>query len=69
MLTFWRFFWLLWFIMLVVGDPIAAWMSHRAKLGDEYTDTHMLVTHIGYGVRVGILAWLVYHFLVEHITS
>jgi hypothetical protein len=69
MKTFWTFFWVLWLAMLVIGDPIALWFGDRSHLGDGYTDTHLLVTHIGMGLRVAIIAWLVYHFLVAHRTA
>jgi hypothetical protein len=61
---FWSLFWITWFVMLVVGDPLAI-----ATRGERDSDTHFLVTHIGYGLRVAVLAWLAYHFLVAHIKS
>lgn len=70
MRTFWTAFWWVWLAMLVIGDPIASWLGeHRYHEGDDLTDTHLLVTHINYGLRVAILAWLVYHFLFQHVRS
>lgn len=67
MRLFWTFFWWIWLAMLAIGDPIASWLGeHKYKVGDDFTDTHLLVTHINYGLRVAVLAWLAYHFLVQH---
>lgn len=66
MKNFWTYFWVIWLVMLVVGDPIAMWLGNRGHVGDDYTDTHLLVTHISMGLRVAVLAWLAYHFLVQH---
>lgn len=63
---FWEIFWSIWFLMLVVGDPIASYLGQHDGQGDGYTDTHLLVTHINYGLRVAVIAWLAYHFLVQH---
>lgn len=69
MRNFWTIFWSIWFLMLVVGDPIASWLGQHSGKGDGYTDTHLLVTHINYGLRVAVIAWLSYHFLVQHVSS
>lgn len=69
MIRFWQFFWVLWFLMLVIGDPIASYLGQHSNKGDEYTDTHLLVAHISMNLRVAILAWLVYHFLWLHVKS
>lgn len=61
MSTFAAAYWIVWFLMLVVGDPIFIWLG-----GETDSDTHFLVTHINYGLRIAILAWLAYHFLVAH---
>ncbi len=66
---FWDIWWSIWFLMLVVGDPIANWLGNHYKVGDGYTDTHFLVTHINYGLRIAVLAWLAYHFLIAHKVS
>ena len=62
MQIFWDTFWIIWFAMLVIGDPIANFVY-----GEQYSDTHFLVTHISVGLRAGILGWITYHFLVAHI--
>ena len=69
MKIFWTYFWVIWFAMLVIGDPIATWLSRKDHVGDTYTDTHLLVTHISVGLRIAVLAWLAYHFLVAHKVS
>jgi hypothetical protein len=55
-------FWGTWLAMLVVGDPIL-----NFAYGEQYSDTHFLVTHISVGLRAGILGWVTYHFLVTHV--
>ena len=55
-------YWSLWLAMLVVGDPL--W-EHFG--GETATDTHYLSEYIPIGLRAGILGWLVYHFLVQHV--
>lgn len=67
--AFFTYFWWLWFAMLLVGDPIASWLGNRDHVGDDYTDTHLIVTHLSYGLRIAVLAWLAYHFLVAHRAS
>lgn len=54
-------FWSVWFAMLVIGDPLFIHFG-----GEQASDTHFLVTHINYGLRVAVLAWLAYHFLIAH---
>jgi hypothetical protein len=66
MRLFWSFYWWLWFGLLVVGDPIANWLGDRAHVGGEYTDTHLIVSHLNTGLRCAVLAWLCYHFLVAN---
>lgn len=60
--VFWDVFWLVWLLMLVVGDPIASWV-----FGEKATDTHFLATHISVSLRVPIIAWVAYHFIVVHV--
>lgn len=57
-------YWSIWLAMLVIGDPV--W----EKIGGEkLTDTHFLSAHIPVGIRAGILGWLAYHFLVQHVSG
>ena len=57
-------YWAVWVAMLVIGDPLFEW------LGNEHlTDTHFLSTYIPVGIRAGILGWLAYHFLIQHING
>ncbi len=58
--------WLFWIGYLVIVDPVAVWFGRRDHVGDEYTDTHFIATHIPMSARVCIIAWLAYHFLVVH---
>lgn len=67
--AFYTYFWVVWFAMLVIGDPIATWLGHRDHVGDAYTDTHFISTHISLGVRAAIVGWLIYHFFVQHKTG
>ena len=64
MALFWEIFWAIWLAMLVVGDPIANWV-----FGEKDTDTHFLVTHISVSLRVPIIAWVAWHFIVVHVRS
>ena len=57
-------FWIIWLVMLLIGDPL--WIHFG---GEKASDTHFLVTHIGMGLRIAILAWLAYHFIVAHRTT
>lgn len=66
MLRFWQLFWWAWFAMLLIGDPIASWMGQHSGKGDDYTDTHLIVTHLNAGLRCAVLGWLIYHFLIQH---
>lgn len=61
--------WVVWLAYIVIVDPIAVWFGRRDHVGDEYTDTHFLAIHIPMGLRVAILAWLAYHFLIAHRTG
>lgn len=54
-------FWVIWVVMLIVGDPIFNW-----GFGEKYSLTHFLVTRVTTGLRVPIIAWVAYHFLVAH---
>jgi hypothetical protein len=58
---FWECFWWTWILMLIVGDPIANWV-----FGEQASDTHFLVTHVSVSLRVPIIAWVAWHFLVAH---
>jgi len=69
MRLFWTSFWWLWFAMLLIGDPIASWLGQHRKVGDEFTDTHLIVTHLNLSLRCAVLGWLIYHFLFAHVRS
>ena len=55
-------YWSIWMAMLVVGDPLWEWTS-----GEQATDTHFLALYIPPALRAGILGWLIYHFMVQHL--
>lgn len=55
-------YWAIWLAMLVIGDPLFMWIG-----GEKLTDTHFLAAYIPVAIRAGILGWLVYHFLVQHV--
>lgn len=59
--VFWDVWWAVWVAMLLIGDPIANWV-----FGEQATDTHFLVTKVSESLRVPIIAWVAYHFLVAH---
>jgi hypothetical protein len=61
---FWEVFWAVWLAMLVIGDPIANFV-----FGEKTSDTHFLVTHISVSLRVPIIAWIAWHFLVVHVKA
>jgi hypothetical protein len=57
-------FWSAWLAMLVIGDPLLMWIG-----GEKLSDTHFLASHIPVGIRAGILGWLIWHFLREHVSG
>ena len=61
---FWEIYWAFWLAMLIIGDPIANWV-----FGEQYTDTHFLVTKISVSIRVPIIAWVAWHFIKVHQNS
>ena len=69
MRTFFTYFWWVWFAMLVIGDPIASWLGNREHMGDRFTATHLIVTHLSMGLRLAVLTWLFYHFVFAHRVS
>lgn len=62
--VFFEVFWAIWLAMLVVGDPIANFV-----FGEKTSTTHFLATHISVSLRVPIIAWIAWHFLVVHVRS
>lgn len=56
--------WAVWIAWLLVGDSIANFV-----FGERTTLTHFLVTHISVSLRVPIIAWVAWHFLVVHVKS
>jgi hypothetical protein len=59
---FFEVFWAAWVAMLLIGDPIANWV-----FGENDTATHFLATHISVSLRVPIIAWVAWHFVVVHV--
>lgn len=54
--------WAVWFGWLVAGDALANFV-----FGEKTTATHFLATHISVSLRVPIIAWITWHFLVVHV--
>lgn len=60
----WIFFWLYFAVIEGIG------LVHEAKHHtDDWTLTHVLSSVIPISVRAALLAWLAFHFLVEHKSS
>jgi hypothetical protein len=59
---FFEVFWAVWLGMLVIGDPIANFI-----FGEKTSTTHFLATHISVSLRVPIISWIAWHFLVVHV--
>lgn len=57
-------FWAVWVAMLVIGDPIFNWV-----FGEQYSLTHFLVSRVTTSLRVPIIAWVAWHFIVAHKSS
>ena len=65
-MKFWAVYWTIWLAMILVADPIADFLGKRNHVGDKYTFTHYAAVHLGPSVIIGILAYLMWHFLVVH---
>ena len=64
MLVFFDISWWIWIGWLVIGDSVA-----NFAFGEQYSLTHFLVTRVATSLRVPIIAWVAYHFLVAHSRS
>lgn len=60
-------FWIWTFLALyfVVFEAVGVWHEVINRAGDSWTLTHYLA-HIPMGIKVGLVAWLAYHFLWQH---
>lgn len=61
--------WTFWIAFFLVAEGVGIWHEDVGHGGDGWTFTHYLASHMPVGLRVALLAWLAYHFLVKHITG
>lgn len=60
--------WVLWVALFFILESIG--LVHNAvSPSADWTLTHFLSSVVPIGVRAAILAWLAWHFLVEHKAS
>ena len=52
-------------VYFVVFETIGIYHELANKKGDVWTFTHY-ITQIPMGAKVAVVAWLAYHFLIEH---
>lgn len=60
--------WTAWFIFFFVFEAIGLYHEWKTK-SDSWTLTHYISADIPISIRVAIVAWLAYHFLVAHKNS
>lgn len=69
-LSFWTKFWAVFvagtLLILALADVTAVIRGHHDKVGDEFTLTHFLVSHVGLSVLGAGIGYLVAHFLIVH---
>lgn len=57
----WVFFWLYFAFVEGIG------LYHEAKThSDNWTLTHFIAVVLPIGIRAALLAWLAWHFLIQH---
>lgn len=67
-LTSYDWVWLGFAIYFVIAEGIG--LVHEAKKHtDSWTLTHVLSVLIPVGIRVALIAWLAFHFLIQHKNS
>ena len=64
MTVFAAVYWSVLSVALVAGDVVI-----NAVGGEKASYTHYLAVHVPVAIRVALLAWVVYHFLVQHVTG
>lgn len=58
--------WAGWFLYFGAFEGVAIYLDWKRHLGEDLTLTHFIATHLSVGIRVALLAWLVYHFIFVH---
>jgi len=59
---------IIWTIMVsyfIVWEANGVYLEIFGHVGDKYTFTHF-ITKIPMGLKVGLIAWIAYHFLWQH---
>lgn len=57
--------WVFWWVLFAVFEGIGLFHEVRHHT-DDWTLTHFLSVIVPIGVRAAFLAWLAWHFLIEH---
>ena len=61
--------WVGWIAYFAIVEGIAIYYGIKSKaIGDADTFTHFVATQFPMGIRIALLAWLVYHFVFVHKT-
>jgi hypothetical protein len=65
------FYWLwsAWLLYFAVVEGISIYHAVKNHGNDEWTFTHFIASQVPMGLRIALLAWLVYHFVWVHIHS
>lgn len=63
-----RFYWawVVWVVWFVVFESVGIYKELAEHKGDSYTLTHFISVNVPVGMRVAFVAWVAYHFLVQH---
>jgi hypothetical protein len=62
------FYWLWagWLLYFAAIEGVAVWHEFRDHRGDSWTFTHFLAAHVPVYMRVILIVWLFYHFVIVH---
>lgn len=61
--------WVGWWLYFAVVEGIGLWHEAKTKGNDDWTLTHVLSVSIPIALRAAFLAWLAWHFLIQHKNS
>lgn len=64
--TLFDYLWLVWVLYFGVVEGIAVWYEIKHRVGDQFTLTHHVAVLIPISIRAAFLAWLAWHFLIQH---
>lgn len=66
-----RFYWawVAWVIWFLTFESVGLYKEVIEHKGDNWTLTHFLAVNTPLGMRVAFIAWVAYHFLIEHHTG